>query len=92
MVHGPPCSATAIRIDLMQWETAFVIPKQESASWLTSRITDDFHPVNCFRAGIRAKDIKLKRKTVRKHPILIVKKKKTVRKHPSLIVKKKKKQ
>ena len=49
-----------------------------------------------------AKDIKLKRKTVRKHPGLIVKKKdsketprsdcqkkKTVRKHPGLIVKKK---
>ena len=39
LVHGPPCSATAIRKDSMQWETAFVIPKQESASRLTSRMT-----------------------------------------------------
>ena len=38
LVHGPPCSATAIRKDSMQWET-LVIPKQESASLLTRRIT-----------------------------------------------------
>ena len=39
LVHGLPCSPTAIRKDSMQWETALVIPKQESASRLTSRIT-----------------------------------------------------
>ena len=39
LVPGPPCSATAIRKDSMQWEATLVIPKQESASLLTSRIT-----------------------------------------------------
>ena len=38
LVHGLPCSSTAIRKDSM-WETALVIQKQESASRLTSRIT-----------------------------------------------------
>ena len=38
--------------------------------------------MNCFRAGIRAKDIKLKRKTVRKHPSLIVKKKEKSKEAP----------
>ncbi|CAH3140542.1 unnamed protein product, partial [Pocillopora meandrina] len=37
--EGPPCSPTAIRKDSMQWETILVIPKQESASRLTSRMT-----------------------------------------------------
>ena len=39
LVHGPPCSPTAIRKDSMQWEATLVYPKQESASPLTSRIT-----------------------------------------------------
>ena len=39
LVHGLPCSSTAIRKDSMRWETTLVIPKQESASLLTSRIT-----------------------------------------------------
>ena len=29
-----------------------------------------FHPMNCFRAGTRDKDIKLKRRTVRKHSLV----------------------
>ena len=36
--------------------------------------------MNCFRAGTRVKDIKLKRKTVRKNPSLIAKKKKKKKK------------
>ena len=36
--------------------------------------------MNCFRAGTRAKDIKLKGRTVRKHPSLIVKRKKKKKK------------
>ena len=39
LVHGLPCSSTAVRKDSMQWETALGIPKQESASRLTSRMT-----------------------------------------------------
>ena len=39
LVHGLPCSLTAIRKDSMRLETTFVYPKQESASRLTSRMT-----------------------------------------------------
>ena len=39
LVHRPPCSPTAIRKDSMRWETTLVIPKQESASPLTRRMT-----------------------------------------------------
>ena len=39
LVPGHPCSPTAIRKDSMQWEAALVIPKQESASPLTRRMT-----------------------------------------------------
>ena len=39
LVHGLPCSLTAIRKDSMRLEAAFVYPKQESASRLTSRMT-----------------------------------------------------
>ena len=39
LVHGLPCSPTAIRKDSMRLETTFVYPKQESASRLTSRMT-----------------------------------------------------
>ena len=35
-----------------------------------------FDPMNCFRAGTRAKNIRLKRRAIRKHPGLIGSKKK----------------
>ena len=39
LVRRPHCRPAAIRKDSMQWEATLVIPKQESASPLTSRIT-----------------------------------------------------
>ena len=39
LVRRPHCRPAAVRKDSMQWEATLVIPKQESASLLTRRIT-----------------------------------------------------